>query len=78
VGCTVNVPFIGTAVPFRLPLTAFLEVQVRVEDCPAAMEVGLAAIPAATDPEVAGADAATVTVTAFEAVAPAADVAANV
>jgi hypothetical protein len=42
------------------------------------MEVGLAAIPAATVPEVWGVDAATVTVTAFEAVAPEADVAVNV
>jgi hypothetical protein len=67
------VPFVGTPEPFRDPLTAFLEVQVRVEGFPETIDVGLAEIPAATGP-----DAEIVTVAALVAVWPDADVATNV
>ena len=59
--------------PFRVPLTAFFDVQVRVEEFPETMEVGFALIPAATAP-----DAPTVTVTELVAVAPEADCATKV
>jgi hypothetical protein len=47
VGDTVCDPFKGTVVPFRSALTAFCVVQVNVELPPAAIEVGLAVMPAA-------------------------------
>ena len=60
VGFTTSEPFSGTAEPFRDPLAAFFDVQVRVEELPETIEVGLAEIPAATVPP----DAETVTVVA--------------
>jgi hypothetical protein len=60
-------------VPFKAPLTALFDVQVRVEEVPETMDVGLALIPAATAP-----DAPTVTVTELVAVAPEADCASKV
>src|SRR5260370_9454083 len=46
VGETTCDPFTGTGVPFRFPLTAFVDVHVSVELPPDAMEVGFAVIPA--------------------------------
>jgi hypothetical protein len=67
------VPFTGTAAPFRTPLVAFFEVQVRVAEFPETIDVALAVIPAATGPA-----APTVTVVALVAVAPDADCATTV
>jgi hypothetical protein len=64
VGDTTCDPFTATAAPFRVALAAFVEVQVRVELPPAAMEFGLAVMPAV------GAEGPTVTVACDEAVAP--------
>jgi hypothetical protein len=46
VGDTVCDPFTATEAPFRVALTAFVEVHVRVELPPGEIEVGLAVIPA--------------------------------
>ena len=73
VGCTIKVPFTGTGVPFRSPLTALFDVQVRVAEFPETIDVVFALIPAATGP-----DEPTVTVTELEAVTPDADCAASV
>ena len=64
-GETVCDPFTVTAAPFKVALTALVDVQVRVELPPAAIEVGLALIPAV------GALEVTVTRTCPQSVAPA-------
>ena len=79
VGFTVNVPVTGTGVPFRSPLTAFFDVHVKVEEFPAVIDVALALIPAATVPEdELDEEVVTLTVTAFDTVAPVLDVAIKV
>jgi hypothetical protein len=72
VGETTCDPLTATVVPFRVALTALVEVHVRVELPPDAMEVGFALIPAVGAPEL------TVTLVWAEAVAPAALVATKV
>lgn len=64
VGETVWEPVTATGEPFRVALTAFVEVQVSVELPPAVIDVGLAVIPAV------GAPADTVTVAWPQSVAP--------
>ena len=54
----------ATGEPFRVALTAFVEVQVMVELPPAEIDVGLAVMPAVGAPE------ATVTVVSPQSVAP--------
>ena len=66
VGETVCDPVTGTVAPFKVALTAFVDVQVSVELPPGAIEVGLALIPAV------GAAEVTVTRTCPQSVAPAA------
>jgi hypothetical protein len=46
VGETVCDPLTATAAPFRVALAAFVDVQVRVELPPDAIDVGFAAMPA--------------------------------
>ncbi len=74
VGRTTSEPFSGTDEPFRDALAALFDVQVRVEELPETIEVGLAEIPAATGPP----DAETVTVVAAVAVWPESDCATRV
>ena len=64
VGETVCEPLTATAAPFRVALTALVEVHVSVELPPAAIELGFALIPAV------GALEVTVTVTWPQSVAP--------
>jgi hypothetical protein len=63
-GETLCDPLTGTAAPFRVAFTALVDVHVRVELPPAAIEVGLALIPAV------GALEVTVTRTCPQSVAP--------
>ena len=63
-GDTVCDPLTATEVPFRVALTAFVDVQVNVELPPAVIEVGLAVTLAV------GAPGATVTVAWPQSVAP--------
>ena len=65
-GETVWVPLMATVAPFKVALTALVDVQVSVELPPDAMEVGLALIAA-----VGGGVELTVTTAWDEAVAPA-------
>ena len=65
-------PLTATVAPFRVALTALVEVQVRVELPPDAMEVGFALMPAV------GAAELTVTLVWAEAFVPAALVATKV
>lgn len=51
VGETVCDPLTGTDAPFRVALTAFVDVQVRVELPPEEMDAGLEVIPAVGAPE---------------------------
>lgn len=73
VGFTTRLPLTGTGVPFKSPVVAFFDVQVRVAEFPATIEAVFDEIPAATGP-----DAPTVTVVEFDTVAPDADVATSV
>ena len=52
VGETVWVPLTATGAPFKVALAAFVDVQVRVELPPDAIDVGLAVIPAVGPVEV--------------------------
>jgi hypothetical protein len=72
VGETTCDPLTATAAPFRVALTALVEVHVRVELPPDAMVVGFALIPAVGAPEL------TVTVAWAVAFVPAALVATKV
>ena len=64
-GETVWVPLMATVAPFKVALTALVDVQVSVELPPAAIEVGFALIPAVGTAEV------TVTRTCPQSIAPA-------